>query len=378
LAVKISVFTDLRFTKTKFPTGVGKHVTQKVTRLASKTEPQVSILAAHDQVDEIRANPQNTLYGLPAKRLPLPWKAAEAVWTVFGRPACDEYCEDADWVYCPKNDFIPLRNKKLAITIHGAHELDPDFPRPQNWYSKATRIRRRMSYRRIVERANLIFTVSEFLKRQVIEWFDCDPAKVAIVGNGVDSAYFDYGKKPKPETVDIVGQHYVVSVGGLNELDGGKELLQIARILENAKCGLKIKVAGVTHDPTLVQETEAIGNVELLGYVESSALAALLHGALALVYVPRYETFGIAAAEAMAAGTPVVTTGGTAVPEILGEAGIYRTTPGECAEALFELKRDETFALRFIHKGQLIANAFTWSACVQRAEDAFRRHDLQA
>ena len=376
--MKVAVFTDLRFTSSRYQTGVGKHVTQMVRGLADIAEHEVSILAARDQVGEVRSNAHNTLCGFPVRELPLPWKAGEAVWTVFGRPTVDKYCEDADWIYCPKNDLIPLKNKKLAITIHGAHELDPDYPQARNWRSRATRVRRRMSYRRIVERANLIFTVSDFLKRQVIEWFDCDPAKIAIVGNGVESAYFEYGKKPKARTAGIERRHYVIGVGGLNELDGGKELLQIARILEKAKSGLKIKVAGVNHDPALVRESQDIGNVELLGYVESSALAALMHGALALIYVPRYETFGIAAAEAMAARTPVVTTGGTAVPEILGEAGIYRSTPDECAEAISDLMRDETSALPYVSKGQLIAKAFTWAACVQRVDDAFRRHDLQS
>ena len=176
--MKISVFTDLRFTESSTPTGVGKHIAQMVQGLDCIDGNDVSILAARDQISEMGLKSESTLSFLPAQKLPLPWKAAEALWTLAGGPAVDSYCKGADWVYCPKNDFIPLRNTKLAVTIHGAHELDPQFPQSDNLNSRLNRIRRRMSYQQIIDRADLILTVSDFLKNQMMDWFGCEENKI--------------------------------------------------------------------------------------------------------------------------------------------------------------------------------------------------------
>ena len=82
--MKISVFTDLRFTESRTPTGVGKHITQMVKGLARMEGNTISVLASRDQANENALRPKNALSFLPSKRLPLPWKAAEVLWTLTG------------------------------------------------------------------------------------------------------------------------------------------------------------------------------------------------------------------------------------------------------------------------------------------------------
>jgi glycosyltransferase involved in cell wall biosynthesis len=291
--------------------------------LANNTGNQVAILAAKDQfLQAERFTKQLDLTQSPTK-LPLPWKAAEALWTLTGGAAVDNYCTDTDWVYCPKNDFIPLRNTRLAVTVHGAHELDPNMPQATNIAARLNRVRRRLSYQRIVERSDLVLTVSEFLKTQIIDWFGCDENKIVVVGNGVEQDYFDVAQKPAVVSGYPTEKPYLVSIGGLNEIDGGDYVLNVAKHLKIVCPELIIRVAGNQHEPELLAIAEQLDNVELLGYVPKERLALLMRDAMALLFLTRYETFGIAAIEAMAVGTPVITSGGTAVPEIIGDAGLY-------------------------------------------------------
>ena len=162
--MKIRVFTDFRFTANTTPTGVGKHIFQMAQGLANNARNQVSILATKDQMGQAEVLSTQLSLNVPPTQLPLPWKAADALWTLTGGKAVDAYCPDTDWVYCPKNDFIPLRKTKLAITVHGAHELDPQMPQSNDIASRLNRMRRKMSYSRITSRADLILTVSDFLK----------------------------------------------------------------------------------------------------------------------------------------------------------------------------------------------------------------------
>lgn len=365
--MKVSVFTDLRFTEYDEPTGVGKHITQMALGLSRIPQYEVSVLAARDQLINGTIRPANTLSALPARATALPWKGAEALWTTTGGPSQDHLVAGADWVYCPKNDFIPLKKTKLAVTLHGAHELDPEFPQENGFAARLNRARRRMSYRRIVEKADLLLTVSEFLKRQVIDWFDCEEDRIEIVGNGVEPAFFEAAGRSGPSPGRDGQRPYLISVGGLNRLDGAQATLDTAELLSRRLPDMEILVAGAQHEPPYLERARQLRNIRLLGYVPVERLAPLMGGAAALLFLPEYETFGIAAAEAMAAGTLVITSGRTAVPEIVGDAGLYVTGGGEeCVEKVAELLNDSALGESLRARGRFRAKHFTWDACIRR------------
>lgn len=369
--MKIAVFTDLRFVRSETPTGVGKHIVQMLGGLAGTAGNEVTVLAARDQFmgPELRL-PSGTL-PLPVRRLRLPWKAAEALWTLAGGPAVDGSLEGVDWVYCPKNDFIPVRRTRLAVTIHGAHDLDPQMPKTPGLRARLNRVRWRLSYARVTARADLILTVSDFLKARIVEWFGCDEKRVAVVGNGVEQVYFEAANLPAGCLQHPLGRPFLLCVGGLNDLDGGGLLLDVAERLARSAPELRIVVAGWQHEPRLLAHAGRLPNVELPGYVPADRLALLMRDAVALLYLPNYETFGIAAAEAMAAGTPIITTGSTAVPEIVGDAGLYTLPdPDDVMDKIGQILQDTGLADSLRRAGRERARIFTWQACVDRLNSA--------
>lgn len=371
--MRISVFTDLRYTNSAAPTGVGKHIEHIVLGLAQLGGNAVSVLATSDQLCGGKLQPDSSLSGLPAQRLPLNWKTAEAVWTLTGGPPVDKYCQGADWVYCPKNDFIPLRSTKLAVTIHGAHELDPAMPKSRHVYDRLNRVRRRLSYRRIISRADLVFTVSHFLKNQMIDWFGCEEEKIVVVGNGVEQCFFDVGDQSFLRSDENAQAPYLLCVGGLNEIDGGDSIIRVATLLKK-RGDIRIIVAGAHNEEKYAYKAKELGNVELMGYVAAAKLAPLMRDALALLYLTNYETFGIAAAEAMAAGTPVITSGGTAVPEVVGNACLYVTKdPHDIADKISRLTEGGDMYNEIKKHGKTRARQFSWRACVERVDRAFRQ-----
>lgn len=366
------MFTDLRFINSDTPTGVGKHIVRMVEGLWKSRICDLSIIATSDQTCLSHkysfedAEPRLTISSLPLK-----WKLAEAFWTVFNGPSVDKYCGDVEWIYCPRNDFIPLKKIRYAVTIHGARELDPIMPRLAGIKNTVNRIRRRLSYRRIVDRADLILVVSQFLKNQVIEWFHAEPSKVVVVGNGVDQVYFDAGDQRSDMSRGNESK-FLLCVGGLNTLDGGDDVVQVAQSLSKRLPDVRIAVAGWLHEKQYIDQAKRVPNVDLLGYVPAPRLARLMKDAMCLLFLPEYETFGITGAEAMAVGTPIITTGGTAVPEVLGEAAIY-TQPhaiDEIVERVVELIRNPGYGLPYTVEGRRRANQYTWDACVERLAHA--------
>lgn len=363
----VCVFTDLRFVSNPQPTGVGKHICQMVHGLSQMPGNRLSLLAARDQIRQ-----PGSLSFMQATELPLTWKMAEAAWTLTGHPVADRWCGSPDWVYCPKNDFIPVRRTRVVVTIHGAAELDPTMPQSNTLMARLNRIRRRTAYRRMVEQAEVILTVSEFLKGQVVDWFGAKPERVRVVGNGVEAEFFKAAEQPRGMSGEPADRPFVLVVGGLNCLDGGDRIVSVAAQLRKQAPELRVLVAGCQHADALKAQAAALPNMTLLGYVPSDRLVLYLRDALALLFPTRYETFGIAAAEAMAAGTPVVTCRCTAVPEVVGDAAIYTDPdqPETIVEALAAIQSDSSLRAGLIARGQTRAKNYTWSACVARLQKA--------
>lgn len=369
--MQVALFTDLRFVDTPTPTGVGKHIVQMASGIAETPGCSLQVAACKDQLSRADRSIASGLLP-PADMIALPrsWMPAEVMWTVTRRPFMDTFFPDTDWVYCPKNDFIPLKHTRYAATIHGARDLDPEVSHATTLRACVNRARQRLSYARIARQAHLLLTVSEFLKAQVVDWFKVDPAKVVVVGNGVEECFFGDGVPHRTSADD--GRPFVLCVGGLNANDGGDRVIALARVLRDRRADLRMCVAGHDHDPALRRSAESLPNVELLGYMPAERLADLMRRAVALFYPPTYETFGIVGPEALAAGCPIVTCGGTAVPEILGDTAIYVSPddPGAAADALQTVTDDSAVRSRLIAHGRERANTYRWDQCVGRAVKA--------
>ncbi|MDN5290929.1 MAG: hypothetical protein PWQ06_1168 [Anaerophaga sp.] len=363
--MKIGIFTDLRFTALATPTGVTKHIIQMVNGLYNTPGIEVVILGAKDQLTTDGKVPgNNALAHIPARPLSHTWHQIYWSGLFFNTPLYNTYTTDLDWVYCPKNDYLPVSNTKLAITIHGAHELDPKYPNPKSFKHTLVKWRSKKHYSRITKNADLMLTVSEFLKSKTVQWFNPDPDNVKTVGNGVEEIFYNTAQTSKYNP-----QSYLLSVGGLNFLDGGDRILKLAKQLKELGLKKEIHIAGNQHEPSLLKEAKALNNIKLPGYLNKEQLAQTMAGASALLFLTRYETFGIAAAEAMAVGLPIITLQSTAVPEIVGNGGIYIKTIDEITNLITS---NPPFLSDKIPIGKKIAENYHWDKCVQRLINALK------
>ena len=109
--------------------------------------------------------------------------------------------------------------------------------------------------------------------------------------------------------------------------------------------------------------------VEYLGRVSDEELVGLYRGAAAYVDTSRYEGFGYQVLEAMACGAPVIATGGTSIPEIVGDAGIV-CAPDELASQVARVLSDGGLAQELRRRGLARAAEFTWAHVAQTISDA--------
>jgi glycosyltransferase involved in cell wall biosynthesis len=360
--MNIGVFTDLRFTSLKNPTGVTKHIYNIVKGLHNNLSNNLVLLVTKDQVDNLGKVPEsNSLNFLNVRVLPYTWHQIQFLGLIFSFPNLDKFTNDLDLVYCPKNDFLPLRKTPYIATFHGAHELDPDYPNSINFKNKYLAIKSFINYKKIVKQASHIVTVSEFLKNKSNQQFSTELSKTIVIGNGVEEDFFEIGNF---QSYNIDG-HYI-AVGGLNFLDGGDRLINIAKYLKKINSSKEIWIAGDQHDPELLNVAKELNNIKLLGYLNKDLLAKVMAKSSALLFFTRYETFGIAAVEAMAVGIPVFTLRSTAVPEIVGSAGFYFDNDELNIEEIFN---NFDLIQEKILLGKKRADDFHWNNCVERLEN---------
>ena len=114
--------------------------------------------------------------------------------------------------------------------------------------------------------------------------------------------------------------------------------------------------------------------VVLAGFVSSDQLAALYRGAIALLIPSLEEGFGLPALEAMACGTPVITSNSLALVEITGDAALHvdARSVAAIADAMTRVMRDETLRGSMIARGVERAAAFTWRRCAELTREIYR------
>ncbi|MCU1351203.1 MAG: glycosyltransferase, partial [Acidimicrobiales bacterium] len=112
-----------------------------------------------------------------------------------------------------------------------------------------------------------------------------------------------------------------------------------------------------------------------LGWVDDEQRTALMRGAAAVVYPSRYEGFGLVPLEAMALGTPVVTTSTGALPEVMGDAALLvpDKDPDALAAAIATVLTDDACRADLVAKGHERVARYTWEATASGLVDLYRR-----
>ena len=218
-------------------------------------------------------------------------------------------------------------------------------------------------------RAFKVLTGSEFSRREILRWAGVSEESVVNVGYGVDPAFSPGAGRHSP------GYRYLFHVGNR------KPHKNLPRILQGfAKSGLpeqlKLLLSGDSGPATAALAHQlGIGNrVAFAGRIADSALPGFYRGAEALIMPSLYEGFGFPVLEAMACGTPVVTSNVTALPETAGDAAIVvdPRSVDEIAQAMYRVVTECAERQRLIAAGLSRAKRFSWESTAHRVIEVLR------
>lgn len=258
----------------------------------------------------------------------------------------------------------PLGYAKQVVTLHDVVPLDhPEWLNANfaRWYQALTP--------QLVKRVRHVVTISEFSKNRIVELMNVPEDRITVVPNGVDPRF-----QPKSEleiaealrALALPTSKYILSLGSLEPRKNLPRLLKAWELIQDqlpedvwlVLAGGKGK-AMVFKDHGIEQLPK---RVHMTGHVLDAHLPALYSGAMAFAYMSVYEGFGLPPLEAMSAGTPTLTGNLTAIPEVVGDAGLmvdpYNVEA--IAEGLLTLINNQELRQTLKTRGLLRAQDFSW------------------
>jgi len=216
----------------------------------------------------------------------------------------------------------PLAVTRQVLTIH-----DMTFFDHPEWMGRKFGQWYRFLTPRLASRVQHIITVSEFTKQRILAHCPVASEKVSVVHNGVSATFRPMDKESIRAVqlqLQLPSSRYVLALGSVEPRKNVFRLLKAwAEVQSSLPDDIWLVIAGGKGSKRIFGESatfELPPRVHVTGHVPDDALPALYSGALCSAYVSMYEGFGLPVLEAMASGTPTLTSTTTSLPEVGGEA----------------------------------------------------------
>jgi glycosyltransferase involved in cell wall biosynthesis len=259
-----------------------------------------------------------------------------------------------------------------VVTIHDCIHL----MFPQYLPGRLAHLYARASMWRATKHADRIMTVSEASKRDILRFFDVPPEKVTVIYNAIDERFLAPADE---ERMELVRQRYqlnhpfVLYAGNVKPHKNLERLLEaFARVRAAGLDDLRLVIIGdeLSRYPPLrqaVHRHRLEKYVRVFGFQPYETLAAFYRLARVFAFPSLYEGFGLPPLEAMACGTPVVTSNVSSLPEVAGGAALLVDPhdTASIADGLLRAVTDTALRAELTEKGRARARQFSWTQSVE-------------
>lgn len=304
------------------------------------------------------------------KRFSFPNKIFNFFLWYLKQPKIDKLIGGVDIFLAPNINFLSVSAKcPLIITFH-----DLSFERYLAFFSWKSRWWHRyfVSPRQIAQTAQKIIAVSESTQKDLEEIYGINPEKIKVIYHGVDKNFKPIGQN-NPKFSEIQKKYNLPEkfILYLGNIEPRKNILGIVRayknlVLKNKKFSkYKLILSGKVN--SLFRHELKKENIINCGYIERKDRPFIYNLASLFIYPSFFEGFGLPVLEAMACGTPVITSNTSSLPEVAGAAAILIDPhrPDQISEAMENILADEKLYNIIKEKGFRQAQKFSWEKCAK-------------
>lgn len=294
----------------------------------------------------------------------------------FGYPVWEQWVLPravAEWnpdiLHCTSNTAPVFSNIKLVLTLHDIIFLEKgaDGGKTKSFYQKLGRIYRRWVVPPVLKKATKIITVSKFEQKRITVALDLPADKLVAVYNGYSQHFYPRTKADALASEIALPERYFFFLGNTDPKKNSERTLRaFYEYTQQTNNDVKLLVADLKEEYIshfdFWKDEKFRQRVVLLGYVANKDLPFYYSCAELFLYPSLRESFGIPILEAMACGTPIITSGTSAMPEIAG-SGAMLINPfhhEEIVAKMVELETNEKLAAQQVAYGLERVTHFSW------------------
>jgi glycosyltransferase involved in cell wall biosynthesis len=295
-----------------------------------------------------------------------------------------------------EQSVLPLRLKQKRIDVyHGATFVTPLLKNCEHVVSihdmtfhllpERHSLHKRLYFQSMIPaavlRSDRVIAISESTKCDLLRFIPTDAGKINVVHHGVEPRFRPVREKNRLDDVREkygLGRRFILFVG---LIEPRKNLENLVDAYESSGLGKDFDLVlagnlGWDYSGLLrkIESSQFREKIRLPGYIADGDLPALFSMAAAFVYPSVYEGFGLPVLEAMACGTPVITSQASSLPEVAGDAAILVDPfdPKALASALQIVLADEDLRRSLSERGIQRAQFFTWEKTAQKTLEAYK------
>lgn len=285
--------------------------------------------------------------------------------------------EAVDLFHAPHYVLPPLSRRRSIVTIHDCIHL----MFPQYLPSRAAYYYARTFLWNAARQADRILTVSHASKRDILRFLRVPEERVTVIYNAIDERFW---VEPPADEVARVRERYqlerpfVLYAGNIKPHKNLERLIDAFHQVRLRGHDLTLLIIGdeISKYTTLrraVHRYQLHKYVRFFGFVPDQTLAILYRLAGVFVFPSLYEGFGLPPLEAMASGTPVITSNVSSLPEVVGDAAILIDPydAGAIADALCRVSEDADLRADLSARGLARAREFSWERSVRQIHDIY-------
>jgi glycosyltransferase involved in cell wall biosynthesis len=293
-----------------------------------------------------------------------------------------------DLLHCTGNTAPYFSPVPVVQTLHDVIFMDP-ISGKDSLYQQFGNYYRRMWVPLITPKSEAVITVSEYEKQRILDRLKIDEKKIRVIYNGIDEERFRVNDNPS-RLQDIkrlynLPQKFILFLGNTSARKNSLKVIEAyTRYASKIDNAIPIVTPGLP-EKFIISHLESINQRDKLkyfispGYVHDHDLATLYSLSTLFLYPSLSEGFGMPLVEAMACGTPVITSNISCLPEIAGDAAVLvdPTSADAIAEAITRLLQNQSLRLTKIADGLANAKRFSWDKTADQVFEVYEKVHFQ-